>query len=220
MLDSAILIAEIDDVLKKHDHYRASAKYDDFSDLKREIKNEVLTLLEATIERVAPLASAYRKHAEDAYAKYGRDNGHNITILTGILKALRADYAAGRLQAVAELIHADLFADFLEMADYLHSEGYKDAAAVICGSVLEGHLRMLCEKHSISTSENGRPKKADALNNELAAKGVYSKLDQKNVTAWLGLRNHAAHGEYDKYTKEQVGLLLQNVRDFLVRYTA
>jgi hypothetical protein len=220
VLDAKKVIAEIDVVLKKHEAYRATSKYEDLSDLKRGIKNEMLTLLEATIERVAPPGSAYRKHAEDAYVKYGHDNGHNIAILTGVLKALRADYEAGRLQAVAELIHADMFADFLEMADYLHSEGYKDASAVIGGSVLEGHLRKLCEKQSIPTSDNAKPKKADTLNAELTAKGVYSKLDQKTVTSWLGLRNHAAHGQYDKYTKEQVALFLQGVRNFLIRYPA
>ena len=220
MLDPKKLIAEIDVVLKKYDEYRPSSKYDDLSDLKREVRNEVLTLLEATIDRLAPPGSAYRKRAEDACTKYGRDNSYNISILTGVLKALRADIEANRLETVAELIHADVFADFLEMAQYLQSEGYKDAAAVICGSVLEGHLRKLCEKHGIPHTENGRAKKADTLNAELGGKGTYSKLDQKNVTAWLGLRNHAAHGQYDKYTKEQVGLLLQSVRDFLVRYTA
>jgi hypothetical protein len=67
---------------------------------------------------------------------------------------------------------------------------------------------------------NGKSKKADALNSELAAAGVYSKLDQKNVTAWLGLRNHAAHGQYADYTKEQVALFLQSAGDFISRYAA
>jgi hypothetical protein len=220
VLDTKRIIAEIDAVLKKHEEYRSASKYDDLSDLKRGVTNEVLTLLEATLERAAPPRSIYKRHAEDAYAKYGHDNAHNITILTGVLNAIRADYEAGRLQSVTELIHADLFADFLEMAEYLQSEGYKDAAAVICGSVLEGHLRKLAEKLNISTAERGKPKKADGLNSELTAAGAYSKLDQKNVTAWLGLRNHAAHGEYDKYTKDQVALMMQGVRDFLTRYAA
>jgi hypothetical protein len=196
LLDVKKIISEIDAVLGRYDEYRASSKYDDLSDLKRSITNEVLTLFEATIERTAPSGSSYRKHAEAAYAKHGHDNAYNITILTGVLKAIRADYKAGRLNGVTELIHADLFADFLEMADYLQAEGYKDAAAVICGSVLEGQLRKLAEKLGIATMQNSRPKKADTLNSELAAIEAYSKLDQKNVTAWLGLRNHAAHVEY------------------------
>ena len=58
------------------------------------------------------------------------------------------------------------------------------------------------------------------LNSELAAKDVYSKLDQKSVTAWLDLRNKAAHGHYADYTTEQVSLLLQSVRNFIARLPA
>lgn len=220
MLQSKGLIEQIGQALNAHADYRRSAKYDDLSDLKREVKNEVITLLAATIERCSPVGSVYRLQAEAAYKQYGRDNGHIITVLTGILRALKADYEAGRLRSVSELIHAEMFSSFIEMAEHLHAEGYKDAAAVIAGSVLEGHLKRLCVKHTILIEANGKPKKADTLNSELAAAGVYSKLDQKNVTAWLGLRNHAAHGQYDDYTKEQVALLLQATSDFISRYPA
>ena len=112
---------------------------------------------------------------------------------------------------------------FLEMAHQLLAEGYKDPAAVMAGSVLEEHLRQLCQKHDIPTeiTKPGcpQPKKADALNADLAKKQVYNKLDQKNVTAWLDLRNKAAHGKYQEYTKEQVSLMLQSLSDFLVRVT-
>jgi uncharacterized protein (DUF2164 family) len=58
-----------------------------------------------------------------------------------MLQAHRQDYEAGYLQSVVELVHADIFADFLEMADYLLQQGYKDPAAVITGSVFGAHLR-------------------------------------------------------------------------------
>jgi hypothetical protein len=104
----------------------------------------------------------------------------------GMLQALRDDYESGYLQSVVELVHADLFADFLDMADHLIQQGYKDPAAVVAGSVLEEHLRKLCDKHGIDVLKaDGTPKKADALNSELAGAGAYSKLDQKSVTAWL-----------------------------------
>ena len=72
------------------------------------------------------------------------------------------------------------------MADYLIQQGYKDQAAVVAGSVLEEHLRKLCDKHGIVVVKaDGTPKKADALNSELTAAGAYSKLEQKHDTAWL-----------------------------------
>ena len=61
----------------------------------------------------------------------------------GILAALRTDYASGYMQTVEELIRADLFQDFLGMAEELVSKGYKDAAAVIAGGAPQEHLRKL-----------------------------------------------------------------------------
>ena len=120
-----------------------------------------------------------------------------------------------------EPLNEALFSDFLELASNLYSTGYKDAAVVICGSVLEGHLRKLCKGLGIAViAENGLPKKADVLNGELAVKGAYSKLDEKNVTAWLDLRNHAVCGEYDRYARDEVAPLLEGVRSLLDRHPA
>ena len=61
------------------------------------------------------------------------------------------------------------------------------------------------------------PKKADKLNADLAKAEIYNKLDQKNITAWLDLRNKAAHGKYNDYDKEQVRLLLDGITGFMSR---
>ena len=110
------------------------------------------------------------------------------------------------------------------MAQHLINEGYKDAAAVIAGSPLEAHLRRLCLKSGIpcdvTSGASTVPKKADRLNSELAQASSYSKLDQKNVTAWLDLRNKAAHGKYAEYELPQVNLLVAGVRDFITRNPA
>jgi len=108
------------------------------------------------------------------------------------------------------------------MAEYLLEEGYKDPAAVITGSTLEEHLRKLCTKNGIDIMSSGklRPKKADGMNSELAKQGVYSKLELKSVTAWLDLRNKAAHGKYSEYNENQVKQLIIGVRDFIVRNPA
>ena len=102
------------------------------------------------------------------------------------------------------------------MAEYLLEEGYKDPAAVITGSTLEEHLRKLCIKNGIDieTMSKGKlgPKKADRLNSELAKEKVYSKLELKSVTAWLDLRNKAAHGKYTEYNDNQVKQMIMGVR--------
>jgi hypothetical protein len=90
------------------------------------------------------------------------------------------------------------------------------------GSVLEGHMRQLCQKYDIpvKVEKDGKliPEKADKLNHSLVKAEVYNKLDMKQVTAWLDLRNKAAHGNYNEYENDQVNLMLKGVMDFVARF--
>jgi len=204
MLDTQEIIKQIDRAIKLYNDYRARSKYDDLSDLGDGIHTEVSTIVRATIDRLAPAGSEYQKDSV-------------LIGSVGVLRALRRDYAEGYLNKIQGIIRAELFADFIEMAEHLLNQGYKDPAAVLVGGVLEEHLRALCSIRSISVVVSGKPKKADAMNAELRASGVYNKLDQKNVTAWLDLRNKAAHAQYDEYTSEQVETMLSGVREFVAR---
>jgi hypothetical protein len=58
------------------------------------------------------------------------------------------------------------------------------------------------------------------LNVDLTKANVYNKLDEKNVTAWLDLRNKAAHGSYTEYNLDQVKLLVSSIQDFISRIPA
>jgi hypothetical protein len=141
-----------------------------------------------------------------------------------ILVAVAAELRGGWFVTARGLLSAEVFQDFLGMAAHLLEQSYKDPAAVLTGSVLEEHLRQLCLKHGISSTllKGGVavPKKADVLNAELAGGGVYNLLDQKSVTAWLDLRNKAAHGRYTEYVHQQVELMMQGVTDFMTRNPA
>lgn len=170
----------------------------------------------AALDRLATPGSPYRSRADASEGTLGRAD-----TLREILLALRDDIADGYLRSFRAIVHAELFSEYLEQADYLNSEGYKDAAAVIAGSTLEHHLRQLCSKYSVPTRDaKGRAVKADQLNAELAKAGAYSKPEQKQVTAWLGLRNEAAHGHYEEYEASQVVQMIGGIRDFIVRNSA
>jgi hypothetical protein len=142
----------------------------------------------------------------------------------GVLGAIRGEIAAGWLSTVKGLVMAEVFANYIEMAQYLLESNYKDAAAVIVGSTLEEHLRQLCRRNGLPVTrpKNGKdvPLAADQVNADLTKANVYSMLDQKNVIAWLDLRNHAAHGEYNLYNAEQVRGMIAGVIEFMTRVPA
>lgn len=219
------LMQQIDAVLAYQQVMREKGKHEDLSGLPSWEYERIITMALAAIERIAGGDSVYAQQAKEASKPKGpRDYYSSYKTVTGILESLRGALAADYLDTATELIHASVFADFLEMSQHLLDEGYKDASAVTAGSSLEVHLCQLCLKHgidtTITTSSGLKPKKADRMNADLAKAKVYSELDHKNVTAWLDLRNKAAHGEYEKYNPEQVGLLISGVRDFITRNSA
>ena len=174
----------------------------------------------AAIERVSGRQSSYLRMAA-GIVKEQVTFEYQMTRLVGVVRALLADLDSDYMESIGELTRGDVFADYLDMAGHLLDKGYKDAAAVLAGSTLEVHLRKLCVKSNITTiGSNGKPKKADLLNSELHKAGAYSNLEQKSVTAWLSLRNDAAHGNYSKYVDQQVRLLVSGIRDFVARHAA
>jgi hypothetical protein len=191
-----------------------------FASLGDSALSALLTSWQAAIERFALPNSPYVGQAKAVMEGGGMLDWRAVQLL-GVMRALQDDYRAGYLKSIEELIHASVFSDFLEMADELQHKSYKDAAAVIAGSVLEEHLRKLANANAVSPlTSGGTPRKADTLNADLVKAGVYNKLEQKNVTAWLDLRNNAAHGHYDQYDHAQVASLIQGIRDFLIRRPA
>ena len=204
-------------------HKRDSSSGEIYTTINFQDAYRIISSARAATERIAGARSPYVKQIEEILATKQTPET-KVEFIMGVVEALRDDIKLDYLASYAELLHAELFSDFLDMSLHLNEEGYKDASAVITGSSLEAHLRQLCAKFNIAAetqdSSGIRPKKADQLNSELARHEIYSKLDQKSITAWLDLRNKAAHGKYTEYTKDQVSLMLAGVRDFITRNPA
>lgn len=183
-------------------------------DLFMEFRAAALSFLRNVFGTEHPYYTTFDTSAANA-VEYGAQAG------LGVMAAAKNEVLGGWTQTATGIVSAEIFSDFIDMAEHLLAAGYKDAAAVLVGGVLEEHLRQLCRKHNISLVQgepgNERSKAADLLNSDLAGHTVYAKLDLKAVTAWLDLRNKAAHGRYSEYTREQVDLVLQGVRNFIVR---
>ncbi|HEY6230775.1 MAG TPA: hypothetical protein VIW64_05905 [Pyrinomonadaceae bacterium] len=178
----------------------------------------ILARAEAAIEKICGEDSAYTNRMK-AILDGSYHDSYRVSLIVGIIRALRIDLEDGYLYSFSELVRGEMFENLIEMAQHLIEEGYKDAAAVIGGASLESHLRQLSNKHGISvdyTAKDGslKKKKAEHLNQELG-KHAYSLFDQKQITAWLDLRNNAAHGNYSEYGQDQVAKLIEWVGDFI-----
>jgi hypothetical protein len=216
------LISRVDELIQKADYVLASTSSGGGSLSISTVNNERFSeFRNASLSFIVNLYGENHPYYKDFNSKCARTYPSETRTGRGIMNAIKSEIEQGWVNSLRNLISAEIFTDFIEMAEHLLEENYKDPAAVMIGSVLEEHLRQLCNKNGIDISieKNGKevPKKADLLNAELTKSGIYNKLDQKNVTALLDLRNKAAHGQYSEYTKEQVELMLRNVMDFISR---
>ena len=178
-------------------------------------------VVSSAIRKYAPPGSPHLTQMEAILKQFGASNDYGRQQLIGVLLALRYEYETGALSSIGELIHADLFSDFLEMARYLLEQRYKDPAAVVAAGVFEQHLRQLAQKFGVPlTKPNGDHVKAETINHDLTKAGAYDTGTQKEVTAMLDLRNSAAHAQWDKIDKDQVKVFIDRVAFFLSRYPA
>jgi hypothetical protein len=218
-MDYSVFVKQLDSLLDAYKALQLKSKHNDLSDLPKSERQSLVTRAIAAIHRAGGPQSTYSLEVERILRQNPHLHTHTSPIM-GVILALREDMAGGYIQNLTELVHADIFADFLDMARHLLEKGYKDPSAVLAGSTLESHLKNLAIKHSLPVESSGKPKKANQLNADLAKSNVYSKLDEKNVTAWLDLRNKAAHGNYEEYNLDQVKLLISSIQDFISRISA
>jgi len=132
-----------------------------------------------------------------------------------IVQAASKDYENGLLFDVRALVAAELFVDFLDQAKHLCENGFYVPAASLTGAVLEDGLRRLSISKGIAIPDST---KIDKLNVDLARDGIYSKLVQKNITAYADIRNNADHGHFDKFSRQDVEAMISWVGRFLAEH--
>lgn len=140
-------------------------------------------------------------------------NHERFIELLAVFRAAREDYEGGYLHSVRSLIQAELFDTELDQARELLRGGYKLAAAVIAGVVLETALRQACSDAGIE------PGNLNRMNAELTKAGVYNVLMQKQITALAEIRNKAAHGEAEEFDERDVSGMIANVERIITGLT-
>jgi len=166
------------------------------------------------------LHPTYIRFAEDARKPSRGNLNLDFMYFRSLFLSAKDDFEGGYLFNLRNLVHADVFANELEQAEYFLNEGYKVPAAVVAGTVLESTLRELCASHGVVILDNNqqdvtRTAKLDRMNSELTKANVYNGTRQKQITAWAAIRNNAAHGKPDDFEDAQVRDMISGINDFV-----
>lgn len=219
-MDQDFFINQLNEITSVYENISRSAKYSDLSDQPAQVLSNIISQSKAAVARIAGVNSEYYKDVVkilDANTDHYRLLSYKTQNVIGVVYALKNDLSKGYLKSLHDIVQSEVFSEYIDMADHLALQKYKDPAAVLAGSTLETHLKELAKSNSIDIIVNDKPKKAATLNDELAKASVYTTAYQKQITAWLAIRNDAAHGNYDNYTIEQVKLMIDGIWQFMLR---
>ena len=114
--------------------------------------SKIITQVKSAVNRIVGTESEYYKRIDQILLNYQKmkDSYYDkLAVVIGVAEALYSDIKSDYLKDLVEIIHDEIFSNYLEMAEFLLEEGFKDASAVISGSTLEEHIRKLAIKNRI-----------------------------------------------------------------------
>ncbi len=158
--------------------------------------------------------SAFLKQAESAQGFPAYQVATLDSILRSFVEYLRAGLSTG--MSPERRAQLDVVSDLMGQAHSLAEDDkyHPAAAAIVIGACLEEFLRTWVEAESLSIQ--GSKPGIDAYSKALRAASLISKQDAKDITSWAGVRNHAAHGEWEEVNdRKRIRLMLEGVNLFM-----
>jgi len=165
------------------------------------------------IEKACSTQGIHYKQIEDIYTR-NKGNPYFMPECLGVLESAYEDFKSGLLEDVTAIITAEVFTDFIEQAEYLLSEGYELPAAVLMRGILEDSLRTLCICNKEAKISLPDKPKLDWMNTELVKAKTYNTNVQKQVTAWAGIGNSAAHMKIKEFSDTDVKNMISGIINF------
>jgi hypothetical protein len=169
------------------------------------------------VEFLKLAAGAKSEFSTQAHAASGSAR-NTLRILDSVLEGFLAHVSAGLQSAIGprRQVQIEVISDLLDQANLLlETKGVHPAAPiVILGATLEEYLRTTVEQEGLSLG-NRKPG-LQAYADTLRDADRLSKQECKDITAWAGIRNHAAHGEWEQVKDAaRAKLMLQGINLFL-----
>lgn len=129
-----------------------------------------------------------------------------------VLLHIKEEVELGLIADAKHLYEADLFSNLIEQAYELADKGYLVGSAVHGRLVIENYINDLCRIKKVELEDKDKlPQKLT----KLRKKQVIDLPLERKIQASYDVGTYAVHGreEFNKYSKEQVIDILNNIRD-------
>ncbi|MFA5333361.1 MAG: hypothetical protein WC376_02610 [Candidatus Nanoarchaeia archaeon] len=214
-------------IIKRFDELIQKCK--EFRDYKVPLKNEevkdfykwghsCLNILDRTFSQKSSYYKSFKDSAptidrlQSLYGDYISNYSVTISRLQGLLESALDEINNGFLYKIENLIAGDFFESISDQAEELLKKHFKDPTAVLLRVVIETTLKKICERESINYSEKER---ASSLNIKLRENEIYNLPMERIIQAQLDIGNYAAHGDFEKYSEEDVNKMLKFIKEDL-----
>ena len=141
--------------------------------------------------------------SEAGIQTFNTDDVYQLKLVTqiSILASARTS-AKSVLHDIRTVLRAELFDDDISAAKELLKTGYLRSAGVICGVVLEAHLKSIAKRRSITYRKNKTP--ISYLNNLLKDNNVYDVPTWRLIQRLGDIRNLCGHSKDKDPTLDEV----------------
>lgn len=194
-------------------------KIEDVARWANSARNALTSVLPPGHPTLASWDDAFRDTTGEHIYRLGRDE--TVHTARGVLESACYLLKSGRLSSFVQGIRAETVTDLLDQAECLADQNYLVAATVVAGGALETFLHFTCTKNRLEWQGHGSIEKYKDAMARARKEGteIISATDEKNVTAWGGMRNDAAH-QPTAFNRDQnaVKTYIESIRQFIGRY--
>jgi len=163
--------------------------------------------------------SIWTQRATDAYEKNRHSMETGARALGDVLRAWAdqvdagiAEIAGSRAWAEVGIVSTDVMTQVRRLLE--DRDVHPAAPIVLCGAALEIALRGVAQARQVPLP--AKPT-MNTLTSALRSADLITVQDEKDLTAVAGMRNQAAHGQFDALSKERAGLMEQQTNILLRR---
>lgn len=177
----------------------------------------------AVLDQVVSTSSLLRKTVDKFHALGNEPS--KVQFAVAFLRSVKTELQNGSLDSLALQIESAVLSDYLSQAESILKESTGELtyvpAAVLAGASLERSLRTICSR--LEPSEPVVNDKEDflgmnALIDVLKRRQVFNEVQAKQLRAWVAIRNSAAHGKFEEFSRHQVEQMLKGITAFIAQH--